>query len=290
MATIMAQEQVYGLYPTYMAMGVSRFYGGKEYPRQTQIYGDKEPITTGCHITAYFPPVGLPNCEVEVLLDNNVVGKVTTDWAGFALYTFEQGIRAGSHTIRMWYHGDWFFGECYVDIAITTVGMTQATFTVYVESLTMSVGEAESSLMDQTLGQDIGVQMIRVDVDQQRVLYTFTMWVANEPTKTGTSLELVWWAVLLIVAIAVYLFAAACQLVVTYVLGMWVCSIDGQRFLTCNALAAHMASAHPDVWANVKDKWTCELPAGPFDWVKWLAIGGIGVVGGLVIYEVVKKV
>jgi len=288
MATIMAQEQVYGVIPAFLAIGVKRYYGGKIYERTSSIFGEKEVVTATAAVFT-LGDIPLQNVDVDVLLDGQKIATVKTNWIGMAQYVFNQGIPKGTHTVRMWFRGNFWYGEAYQDQAISTVSMTQANFIVYVESLAVSVDEAYAGIIDQTLAKGtVGIEMISATVDQVRVLYKFNAWIADVSTTQAMDITVI--LILILAIIALIVAPSILQFIATYVIGEWFCPICGEKFYTCDSLAAHIASAHPDVWASIKDKWTCELPAGPFDWVKWLAIGGIGVVGGLVIYEVVKKV
>jgi hypothetical protein len=274
-----------GIIPAFLTITVTRYYGGKTYPRSSKVFGEKEAVTAAAQVTT-FGPLPLQNVDVDVLLDGKVVDTVKTDFWGVAYYVFNQGIPKGSHTIRMWFRGNFWYGEAYADQSITTVSMTEATFTAFVTSLAVSIGEAEASVMDQTLGKEIGVQMIEATVDSERVCYIFRMWVAEEPT-----VQIFWWAVVLIIIAAIAVGIYGVQVVMVYLLGMYVAP-DGTRFTSCGAYMAYMAEHYPDIWEQIKDRNPCYVPTppSPMEWVKWAAIGGVAIVGGLIIYEVVKKV
>jgi hypothetical protein len=98
-------------------------------------------------------------------------------------------------------------------------------------------------------------------------------------------------AIIVVAIVAIFaLYEVHEYITIVLLQGVHMCSICGQRFTTCGALAAHIASAHPDVWAKIKDKYECALPPGPFDWLKWVAVGVVGAVGLILLVELVRAV
>jgi hypothetical protein len=272
----------------------SRLFAGNEYVRESNVFGDREPVTVAARL---LDALGLPviNVDVDVYLDGRKVATVKTDWGGNLSYTFERGLPKGDHEVKLRFNGDWLHDPCEASISVKSVGMVESYFKAYVESLTASPSDVEAKLMDRLLSDDVGAVAVRVEADPARIRYVFTMLVPEEDTRgQAGQAQLGFWAVVFLVALAIgFALAAAAALVYVvfaYVVGQYQCGACGQRFTTCEALKMHVMSAHPDVWEKIKDRFECAPPVGPLDWLKWVAVGVVGAVGLILLVELVRAV
>jgi len=272
----------------------SRLFAGNEYVRESNVFGDREPVTVGARL---LDALGLPvvNVDVDVYLDGRKAATVKTDWGGNLSYTFERGLPKGGHEVKLRFNGDWLHDPCEASMSIRSVGMVEAYFKAYVESLNASPSDVEARLMDRLLSDDVGAVVVKVEADPARIRYVFTALVPEEDTRgQGGQARLDFWVVLFLVSLAIgFALAAAAALayvIFAYAMGMYQCGACGQRFTTCEALKMHVISAHPDLWEKIKGRFECAPPTGPLDWLKWVAVGVVGAVGFILLVELVRAV
>lgn len=278
--------------PTRMDLFIERYEvrTGKNYYRETLIFGDREPIRFVIKLTNWF---NLPviNAPIKIYLDGRYIATVTTNLIGYAEYYFMSGIPPpGTHTLRAVWEGDFWNAPTEATKTIKTIGMEESIFKIYVESLNIPVTEVEAKLVDQCLTEDIGVVPIRAEVDMQRNRYILTMLVPVESTQTPSTAPTGITAIIaLIVAIALVLFAASLQiyLIAVYVRGIYQCGICGQQFLTCEALREHLITQHPNEWEKIKENFECAPPPTP-DWLKWMLYFGVGAASVVLAIEVIR--
>jgi len=275
--------------PTKCENHAGRIVAGNYYLRSSGVFGEYEPVAARMHV---WDVLGAPlvNIDIHFYLDGSEAGTAKTDWLGNAYFTYPR-IPKGGHVLKGEWKGDWLHDPCSSEISIKTVAMQEGYGKAYVESLTANPDQIMAKTEEELIKQEVGIVMTKVEADLERRRYVYTYLVPEEDTRSGESGLFIWWAIpLILAAVAAVLiaFAATVYVLVVYVLGTYVCGICGERFLTCEALREHLMSKHPSEWEKVKDRFECAPPASPWDWLKYILIGGLAVVGLVAIAKIAE--
>jgi hypothetical protein len=278
-----------------MDIYLARIYAGKPYARPSMIFGEKECLRLAVHLTS----LGLPviTVAVKVYLDEKPVATIITDAWGAAQLIFPNGISKGYHTIKCVFEGDFWHNPVSASQSLKTVGMQTAYFKSYVESLAgVSPSEIEFNIVDNLLGQRVGVVPTKTEVDTEKTRYIFTMLVPEEDTTGETTVASLW----TIIAIVLLAIAAACAaaailvyITIVYAVGYYQCGICGARFTTCEALREHLMSQHPAEWEKIKNTFECAPPPSLpslFPELQYIIYASIGVAGVILLIELIRSI